>query len=638
MNKFEEIQEIIKNFIYEKQQMKREIAKIERQRTQLAQERNEKKANAKTMKVVAEISELGKRITELGNQSQELQNKLDSRYLEVRAQVNTQINNLISQGISEIRKHEEIKKEKQVEVEKQEERSSKYQIQKQEFYNRFGRMPELSETAQKENQAKEEECKLNKAEIAKIDEIIKILQGELSELAKNQRQFKNGEWAQLVQIEEQPIEVEEENVEKVEEISEEPDVQEEIPKEIDIQPLEEAEEECDLEAILNLVEDIIEERENTSKAEEYFENEEEAVELPFIEEQVENNIQEEQEIEEIKVEDFQPIEELNVEEIEPIEEINVEEIEPIEEIHIEEKNLPEVEIEEIQLDELEPIEELQIEENEQPQELGIEEIIEKKVEEIKQEEQAKQNEEIIKEIAEEIKTQKVEEAKKEENNIEEINAIEEQEENAEEIITLEEQKENVEDKNKALAFGDKITLVNIIAKIEEGELVYKAEISNGKTIKIHPTNIQGQNLLLKDKENREEIKEILINYAIAEYRTLDKKAIKKIDPAVCEILTKFAKEYNYDAQNLIYNYAMSFSKGEDIEVDSIPQITYNVSYLDGTKLNKKEKEVLQKICKNAKKNEKVEIIGYNVGIKKIKYMFKRVFSINDTNALPEGKY
>ena len=608
MNKFEEIQEIIKNFIYEKQQMKREITKIERQRTQLAQERNEKKANAKTMKVVAEISELGKRITELGNQSQELQNKLDSRYLEVRTQVNTQINNLISQGISEIRKHEEIKKEKQVEVEKQEERNSKYQIQKQEFYNRFGRMPELSENAKKENQAKEEECKLNKAEIAKIEEIIQILQGELSELARNQRQFKNGEWTQLVKIEERPIELKE-DVEKVEEIYEEPDVEEEISKEIDIQPLEEAEEECDLEAILNLVEDIIEERGNSSQ-EEYFENEEEAVELPFIDEPVENNIQEEQEveikpiqeIEEIKVEDFQPIEDLKVEEIEPIEEINVEEIEPIKEIHIEEKNLPEVEIEEIQLDELEPIEELHIEENLQPsqqlqqQDIGIEEIIEKKVEEIKQEE------------------------------------------NAEEITTLEEKEEVVEEKNKALAFGDKVTLVNIIAKIEEGELVYKAEISNGKTIKIEPTNVQGQNLLLKEKENCEEIKEILINYAIAEYRPFDKKTIKKIDPIVCEILTKFAKEYNYDAQSLIYNYAMSFSKSEDIEMDSIPQITYNVSYLDGTKLTKKEKEILQKICKNAKKNEKVEIIGYNVGIKKIKYMFKRVFSINDTNALPEGKY
>ena len=594
MNKFEEIQEIIKNFIYEKQQMRREIAKIERQRTQLAKERNEKKTNAKTMKVVAEISELGKRITELGNQSQELQNKLDSRYLEVRGQVNTHINNLIAQGISEIRKHEEIKKEKQVAVEKQEERKSKYQTQKQEFYNRFGRMPELSETAQKENQAKEEECKLNKEEIAKIEEIIQILQGELSELAKEKRQFKNGEWAQLVQIEEQPVELEEDEEEIVEEIQENPDI-------IEAQ-IEEAEEQCDLEAILNLVEDIIEERENTSKTEAHFENEEEAVELPFINKIAENNSQEIektetiQEIEEIKVEDFQPIEDLNVEEIQ-VEEKNIPEVK-IEEIQVEEKNIPEVEIEEIQIGELEPIEELQIEENEQPQnqDIGIEEIIEKKVEEIKQEE------------------------------------------NAEEIITLEEKEEVAEEKNKALAFGDKVTLVNIIAKIEEGELVYKAEISNGKTIKIYPTNVQGQNLLLKEKENYEEIKEILINYAIAEYRPFDKKTIKKIDPIVCEILTKFAKEYNYDAQSLIYNYAMSFSKSEDVEMDSIPQITYNVSYLDGTKLTKKEKEVLQKICKNAKKNEKVEIIGYNVGIKKIKYMFKRVFSINDTNALPEGKY
>ena len=618
MNKFEEIQEIIKNFIYEKQQMKREIAKIERQRTQLAQERNEKKANAKTMKVVAEISELGKRITELGNQSQELQNKLDSRYLEVREQVNTQINNLIAQGISEIRKHEEIKKEKQVEVEKQEERNSKYQIQKQEFYNRFGRMPELSETAQKENKVKEEECKFNKAEIAKIEEIIQILQGELTELAKNQRQFRNGEWSQLVQVEEQPIEIEEEsvqeNIEEVEEILETPDVLE----------IEETEEECDLEAILNLVEDIIEERENTSKNEEYFEQEETA-ELPFVEEQPENNdiqdIEAEpiQEFEEIKIEDFQPIEDIKVE---PIEEKNMPEVN-MEEIHVEEKNIPEVEIEDIQLEEIEPIEELQIEENEEPQDMGIEEIIEKKVEEIRQEEQAKENEK-VEEIEEIVEDQKIDE-------IEEIEDIEE-------IITLEEKEETVEDKSRALAFGDKVTLVNVIAKIEEGELVYKAEISNGKTIKIYPTNVQGQNLLLKDKESREEIKEILINYAIAEYRPLDKKVIKRIDPIVCEVLTKFAKEYNYDPQNLIYNYAMSFSKCEDIEMDSMPQITYNVSYLDGTKLSKKEKEILQKICKNAMKNEKIDIIGYNVGIKKIKYMFKRVFSINDANALPEGKY
>ncbi len=615
MNKFEEIQEIIKNFIYEKQQMKREIAKIERQRTQLAQERNEKKANAKTMKVVAEISELGKRITELGNQSQELQNKLDSRYLEVREQVNTQINNLIAQGISEIRKHEEIKKEKQVEVEKQEERNSKYQIQKQEFYNRFGRMPELSETAQRENKVKEEECKLNKVEIVKIEEIIQILQGELTELAKNQRQFRNGEWSQLAQVEEQPIEIEEEsvqeNIEEVEEILETPDVSE----------IEETEEECDLEAILNLVEDIIEERENTSKNEEYFEQEETA-ELPFVEEQAENNdiqdIEAEpiQEFEEIKIEDFQPIEDIKVE---PIEEKNMPEVN-MEEIHVEEKNIPEVEIEDIQLEEIEPIEELQIEENEEPQDIGIEEIIEKKVEEIRQEEQAKENEK-VEEIVEDQKIDEIE-------DIEDI----------EEIITLEEKEETEEDKSRVLAFGDKVTLVNVIAKIEEGELVYKAEISNGKTIKIYPTNVQGQNLLLKDKESREEIKEILINYAIAEYRPLDKKVIKRIDPVVCEVLTKFAKEYNYDPQNLIYNYAMSFSKCEDIEMDSIPQITYNVSYLDGTKLSKKEKEILQKICKNAMKNEKIDIIGYNVGIKKIKYMFKRVFSINDANALPEGKY
>ena len=140
------------------------------------------------------------------------------------------------------------------------------------------------------------------------------------------------------------------------------------------------------------------------------------------------------------------------------------------------------------------------------------------------------------------------------------------------------------------------------------------------------------------KENREELKQILINYAIAEYRMLDKKVIKKIDPSICEVLVRFSKKYNYNVQSLIYNYAMSFSKSYESDMENIPNIIYNFAYLKETNLDKKEKKIIAQIYKNARKNNKIDIIGDNVGIKKVKYILKRILTINDTNALPEGKY
>ena len=83
---------------------------------------------------------------------------------------------------------------------------------------------------------------------------------------------------------------------------------------------------------------------------------------------------------------------------------------------------------------------------------------------------------------------------------------------------------------------------------------------------------------------------------------------------------------------------MSFSKYEECEIDTLPNITYNVSYMEGTNLNKKEKEILAKICKNAKKNEKIDIVGCNTGFSKIRYILKRTFNTNNANALTEGKY
>ena len=83
---------------------------------------------------------------------------------------------------------------------------------------------------------------------------------------------------------------------------------------------------------------------------------------------------------------------------------------------------------------------------------------------------------------------------------------------------------------------------------------------------------------------------------------------------------------------------MSFSKNDEIELENVPSITYNFSFLQETNLSKKEKEIITKICKNAKKNNKIYIVGYNTGIKRIKYILKRTFNGNNLNELPEGKY
>lgn len=555
MNRLEEIQEIIKNFIYEKQQMKQQITEIENERNKLAQDRNKRKLVNESTSIAdaenaeAEIYELGKRIAELGDRSQELQNKLDSRYIEIKKQVDIRIDNLISEGIREIRKIEEQRNDLEENIALQEARNAKYEVQRQEFFARFGRMPELSENAEKESELQGQEYNANKEEISTLNAKIACKEEEIAELARNKRAFKNGNWSLIVKEE---IEQEEVFVEDAITL-----------------PLTETEFVEEVPETTELMQEIKEEAPETVEA-----------------------------IEEIKIEEIEPIQEISVEEIEPIQEISLEEIEPIQEIYVEEAEP----IQEIALEETKPLEDIDIEK--------VQPIEELKVEEIQQ--------------VEETQTQKAEE-----QPIAEENIIEE------EIITLEEAEEP---KAEETVFGEKVTLSNIIAKFEEGEIVYKAQLSNGKTISVYPRKANTGNIILKDKENREELKEILINYAVAEYKTLDKRVIKKIDPIICEVLVRFAKQYNYDAQNLIYNYAMSFSKSEEIEIDVIPSITYNIAYMEGTKLDKKEKEILSKICKNARKNEKVDIIGCNTGLSKIRYILKRTFNANNANALPEGKY
>ena len=348
-----------------------------------------------------------------------------------------------------------------------------------------------------------------------------------------------------------------------------------------------------------------------------------------------------QEIE--KGNEFETEENIEIGEIEPITIEEIEEVAPIETVEKIEESVQQIESENNTVE----IEE--IKEPEEIEDTDIEDLLDNYAKLIQEEETEKSQaqevninieeqpiEDIVEEIVEEHPIENII-GETVTNTVEEIaQETEETENTAVEEQLIENMVEEREKQEGIISFGERVILNNIIAKIENGELVYKAQLSNGDVLKVYPCREENK-ILERDKENRNEIKEILINYAIAEYRILDKKVVKKIDPVVCELLIRFAKKYNYDAQSLIYSYAMTFSKNDEVEIDSIPQITYNMYFTEGTNITKRERETLIKICKNARKNERVEIIGYNTGLSKIKYMFKRTMSVNNANALPEGK-
>lgn len=526
MNGLEGIQESIKNFICEKSQMQQQIVEIEEKRTQLAQQRNEKK---KSNSDWSEINELGKQIAELGNQSQELQNKLDFKFHEVKTQTNLAIDNLIAEGIRGIRRINEEVQELEESIANQKERNAKYELQKQEFFERFGRMPELSENAIKDSKLQEEKSTKNAIEIEELKLQVKKSEDEITELARIKREFKNGNWSSIIEGED-------------------------TSEEICVEPL---------------------------------------------------TIEEIEPIEEISVEEFVQPEEIYVEEFEPIEELHIEEFKEVDETQIESESVIETVEEKTTIDE-------------------IEELARAIVEEI---------------VAEQTRDLNINKIEEQENIQDDVDAIIE-EAVPEDIIVFEKEEEGVEQKEKARIplFWQKATISNIIVKIEENELVYKAQMSDEKEIKIYPAKLGEESVLLRDKQNREECKEILINYAVSEYKTFDKKVVNKIDPLVCELLIECAERYNYEAQELIYNYAMSFSKSEENDAEEVPNIIYNLSYIEESNLSRKEKAIINKICKNTKKNNKIDIIETFSGFKKIKYVFKRLFAVNNVKVLPEAKY
>ena len=536
MNGFEEVQASIKNFVNEKKEMQKQITKIEEKRTKLAQERNKKKRRNSSYE---EINKLGQEITKLGNQSQELQTKLDSNIREIKYQLSFVIDNLVAEGIRKIRKiNGEIQELENINA-KQKERNARYELQSQEFFARFGRVPELSENAVRENKIQEEFAKNNLEKIESLNLQIKENENEIAQLATAKIEIKNGNWDFVTP---------DENV-RVEEVT----VQE-----------------------IETVEDIY--------------------------------VEEFEGIEELYVEEFKPIEELNIEEFEQIEELNIKEFEPeIEEINIEEV-VPGVQ----EIAEIEEIENVQVLENTEINEEidPIEELAKSIIEEIAAEQ------------TKDIKVQAIEENEQQKDFEEDI-AIEGKEKKDRVIIPL---------------FGQRVTISNIIVKFEEGQLIYKAQMSDGEIVKIYPAKIGTENVLLRDKQNREECKEILINYAVSEYKSFDKKVVSKIDPLICELLIECAQKYNLEAQKLIYNYAMSFSRAGEVDIEEVPGIVYNLSYIEQSQLTGKEKSVIRKICKNAKRNIRIEIIESFGGFRKVKYLFKRLFAVNNVKVLPEAKY
>lgn len=576
MKRLEEIQGIIDQFINEEKQAKQQISKIERERNAIAEERNAKKKKINGHKTNIEVNKLGEQIAQLGNESQELQNKLNERYIETKQQVNIRIDNLILERIREIYKIEDERREIEENISEQTNREMRFEVQKQEISEKYGIVPNLSERAQKANERLEQRINEDKEILKEIAEKIENKENEIAQLAKRKREFRNSNWKFATKKEKE----EEYEITMVG---------------IESEPKEE------LASVLN----GLAVGESTEKSEQIKEMETEQVqqigEIDLNESNL--NIRLFEEVErDSKTELFEETEKLETVQI--VSEVEAKANE----------NNENIEEQDIQEEVTQIIEEI------------VQNIVSKPIEEIKQDVQT-----IKEELEQEEAIQLVSEEMQKE-----IQQIEENEQDIiaqpiqEEIIAFEEEQEET---NK---YVKGIKLTNIIVKFEDSELVYKAALNNGEEITLKPRTEEG-NILLKDREKREKIKQVLINYAVAEHRGLDKKVVKKIDPIICELFRKYAEKYNSNEQELIFNYAMSFSTTEKIEINAVPDITYNMPTISRTNLKKKEKNILAKICKNAKDNVKIYLIGNNTGLSKLKYVFKRAFSTNKVNALPEGK-
>ena len=504
--------EEIKEFSKQSQNKKRQIVEIENKRTQLAEQRNLAKKNAVTESDWQNISELGKEISNLGNQSQELQKQVDREILESKQQIISKIDNLIAEEIRKARLINEQIQELEENNKNEQEKKIKYEIQKQEFYERFGRIPEFSEETKEELEKLSQKCEENQKEIKTLETRVNEIENKISKMANIRQDFKNGNLQNIIAKEE------------------------------------------------NIATDT------------------------------------ELRVEEIQIEAEPAIEEITIEKPPQIEEIAIEEAPVIENIEIEEAPT---------------IENIEVEEAPKIDELNIEDLYVEEFKELEESEKDPIEEDIIKQI--------------------EMILQEQEENNQKEIITLEDEQEDKLKKVKK-TINEPIRIESIIIKIEKRKLIYVAQIDNGDIISFYP---EEENFI---NDNKEKNKKMLIDYAIEQYEDFDKKVLNKLDPNICGILQKFADKYNNDARRLIYDYALSFSHERDINSANIPDITYNVAEIKKAGLKGKQKKLINKICKNASKNDCITIIDKLKGISKLKYAIKKLFGINNVQLLPEGKH
>ena len=492
----EMIIEEIKKFKEQCQEQKKQISEIEIKRNQLAEQRNSAKKNAVTESDWQNINDLGKEISNLGNQSQELQKQVDRETLESKKQIISKIDNLIAEEIRKARLINEQIQEIEDDNKVHQERKVRYEIQKQEFYKRFGREPEFSEETREEISKLTEKFKKSQKEIIKLENRVNEIESGIQQMANIKEDFKRG------------------NIQK-----------------------------------------ILEEAQTEQKT--------------FVEEAKEEMPQ----IEEIQIEEAPVIENIEIEEPPVIENIEIEEPPELEELNIED----------LYVDEF----------KEFPEEKDTDPI----------------EEDLIKQIEKLLEEKELEEK---------------------EIITIEDEVRNYNDELKNRE--QPALIESVIVKAEKGKLVYKAQINNEDTIVYYPE--EKESLV---KEIIDKTKKAFIEYAIEQHEMFDKNVMNYIDYNICKLFYDFAKKYNNDFGKLVYNYAMTFSE-EDIEVNDLPDITYNIAEIKKAKLKGKQKHYINKICKSASLNSEITIIDKLKGISRLKYAIKKLFGINNVQLLPEGKH
>lgn len=201
-------------------------------------------------------------------------------------------------------------------------------------------------------------------------------------------------------------------------------------------------------------------------------------------------------------------------------------------------------------------------------------------------------------------------------------------------------KEQKKDENKEIKIDHvqenkkdiNVSIIEILVKIKNNKLIYIAKMNNGNNIEI-PV----KQLLNVDKE---EIENIIINYSISKYKIFDKTVLKKIDFSICELIMEIARIFDFDYKEYLYNYIMSFSKKEGVEIYKPFDITYDISFIKESKIDINDKKRIKRICKNAKMNNNINVIGYISKILEIiynVYNLRKILNHNKIKRLAEAK-